>query len=99
MEYLTIELIKHQLRIDSDCENDLLEFYGRSAEQTVLNHIGRTYMDLIMEYGEIPDNIIHATLMLVDNSYKHRSPVEPTNLSAVPYTFDSMLMNYIKLSD
>ena len=39
MKWLTIPDIKKQLRIDFDDEDDELELYGSSAEDTVLNYL------------------------------------------------------------
>ena len=42
MKWLTLEWIKDHSRIDFDCEDELLELYGASAEDTVLNVIARS---------------------------------------------------------
>lgn len=97
MKYLTLDFIRAHSRIDHDCENDLLELYGSSAEEFVLRSLDRSLDDLLDEFGEIPAPIIEATLMIVDNSYKHRSPADPTNMSIVPYGFDSKLLPYMHL--
>ena len=39
MKWLKIDYIKQHSRIDYDCEDGLLELYGESAEETVLNVI------------------------------------------------------------
>lgn len=101
MKFLTIEQIKAQLRLDdqqAELERDLLEMYGDSAEQTVLNLLNRTVTDVFEQYGCIPRPLVHATLMLVDNAYKERSPISPQSMSTVPYAFDLMLKPYMKLS-
>lgn len=98
MRWLTLDFIKAHSRIDFDCEDDLLESYGESAEITVLNIIRRTYEDLLDEYGEVPAPIVQASLMLVDHSYQNRSPVTAQSLYAVLYTFDLLVKPYIKLS-
>ena len=101
MKYITFEQIKGQLRLDDEqaqMEHDLLVGYGDSAEDTVLNACNRTLEDLIEVYGHVPAPVRHATLMLVDNMYKERSPVSPQNMSAVPYTFDLLLKPYILLT-
>jgi hypothetical protein len=49
-------------------------------------------------YGHIPAPLIHASLMLVDVSYHHRSPVSTQNMSIVPYTFDILTKPYMRLS-
>lgn len=97
MKYLTLDYIKQHSRIDFDCEDSVLELYGTAAEDTVENFCRRTYEDFLAEYGEIPAPVIHATLMLVDNAYNHRSPVTPQNMSTVGYLFDIILKPYKRL--
>lgn len=97
MKYLTLEMIKSHSRIQFDCEDDMLQLYAESAEDTVLNMLNRSYDDLITAYGEVPKPVIQATLMLVDNSYINRSPVSPQQLYQVPYTIDVLLKPYIIL--
>ncbi len=92
-----MEYIKAHSRIDYDCEDDLLELYADSAEETVLNMLGRTYENLIEECGEVPAPVKQAALMLVDLSYKERSPISPQQLYAVPYTVDVLIKPYMVL--
>ena len=101
MEFLTLDLIKGQLRLDdiqTELEGDLLEMYGESAEQTVLNLIRRSIDDLTDEYEAVPRPLVLAALMLVDLSYQHRTMVTQANLSAVPYTFDLLIKPYMRLT-
>ena len=100
MKWLTLEKIKQQCRIEADftLEDTLLTSYGNSAESTILNHLNRTYYDLTEQYGEVPQDIINASLMLVDVWYQHRSPIEALNMSIVPYTFDLLIKPYMKLA-
>lgn len=98
MKWLTLEQIKQQLRLDDDIENELLTSYGESAEATVLNYLNRSYQDLIDTYGKVPMPVVHASLMLVDVSYQYRSPINPTNISHVPYTFDILMKPYMRLA-
>lgn len=79
-------------------EDTLLTGYGESAESTILNHLNRTYYDLLEQYGTIPQDIINASLMLVDVWYQHRSPVEALSMSIVPYTFDLLIKPYMSLA-
>lgn len=100
MKWLTLERIKQQCRIEQDFieEDELLEMYGESAEETTLNALGRTYEDIVESYGKIPMPIIHASLMLVDLSYQNRSPISSQNMYQVPYTFDLLLKPYMRLA-
>lgn len=102
MKFLTFELIKQQLRLDdaqAQAEEALLMMYGEAAEETVMNQLRRDYQNIIETYGTVPTPIIQASLMLVDVSYQHRSPVSPQNMSIVPYTFDILVKPYMRLAN
>ena len=100
MKWLTLTRIKQQLRIEADFteEDDLLEMYGESAEDVLLNYLNRSYEDLMEVYGHVPAPLVHASLMLVDTSYQYRSPVSTQSMSVVPYTFDILVKPYMRLS-
>ena len=100
MKWLTLEQIKAQLRIEPDftAEDTLLESYGESAETTLLNYLNRPYADILGSYGDVPLPLVQASLLLVDTSYQHRSPINVTNISLVPYTFDLLVKPYIRLT-
>ena len=105
MKWLTLEQIKQQVRIEDnfDDENNLLTSYGAAAEETVANLLnrGKTVDDMVAsladEYGGTPESITNAALMLVDNWYQHRSPVDVVNMSVVPYSFDLLIKPYMIL--
>jgi uncharacterized phage protein (predicted DNA packaging) len=103
MEYLTLEYIKKHSRIDFDCEDDLLELYGNSAEDAMAQVLNRgknaTEMvaSLTEDFGKVPDPIMHATLELVDASYQHRSPADAQQMYYVLYGFDFKVKPYMKL--
>lgn len=103
MKILTLEYIKQHSRIDYDCEDELLGLYGDAAEVVLAQHLGRgkTVDDmvesLIEEFGEIPAAIMQAALMLVDVSYQYRSPISPSNIYVVPYTFDILVKPFMIL--
>lgn len=100
MKWLTLTQIKQQLRIEPGFtdEDTLLEMYGNSAENTVLKYLNRSYQNVIDTYGGIPIDLVHATLMLVDESYHHRSPASPQNLYYMGYGFDSKIKPYMRLA-
>jgi uncharacterized phage protein (predicted DNA packaging) len=98
MKWLTLEYIKKHSRIDFDCEDDLLNIYGESAEDTVLNVIARSYTEVIELYGEVPKPLFVAALMLVEVSYTQRAPITQQNMYTVPYAFDMMVKPYMKLA-
>ena len=100
MKWLTLDKIKAQLRIEPDftAEDTLLESYGESAETTLLNYLNRPYADILGSYGDVPQPLVQASLLLVDTSYQHRSPISVTNISQVPYTFDLLVKPYMRLT-
>jgi hypothetical protein len=101
MKFLTFDQIKAQLRLDdvqAEAERTLLDIYGDAAEDMVLNTCNRTITDIFEQYGVVPKALVQAGLMLVAQSYQHREPASPQNLSAVPYTFDLLLKPYMRLT-
>ena len=102
MKWLKIDYIKQHSRIDYDCEDGLLELYGESAEETVLNVINRTYDEVVAKFGiedkPIPAALIHASLLLVEMSYTQRSPVSQQNLY-YNRSFDMLVKPYMRLAD
>lgn len=103
MKYLTIEYIKQHSRIDYDCEDGLLEMYGDSAEDAMVQYLnrGKTVDEMVADlkavYGHVPAPIYHATLMLVDQFYQHHSTASPTQMYYVLYGFDFLIKPYMKL--
>jgi len=97
MKYLTLDYIKDHSRICHDAEDDVLERLGCAAENAILNLCRRTIEDVYEEYGEIPADLMHVTLELVDNLYQHRGTDENVSLSVVPYNFDLMVKPYMRL--
>lgn len=101
MKFLTLDMIAQHSRIDDirsgTAEASLLELYGESAEDTVLNYLNRSLEDIYETYGRLPAPIKQAALLLVDNSYEHRSPTTMQNLYRVDYSFDALLKPYMIL--
>ena len=99
MKWLTLARIKQQCRIEPDFndEDKLLELFGDSAEDAVMNLLGRSYEDLYEEYGCTPVPVIHASLLLVASAYKDREKdlVQQTHDNK---TFELMLKPYMRLA-
>ena len=101
MKYLTFEQIKAQLRLDdeqAELERIRLEGMAEAAEEAVLEIIRRPLIDVILTYNGLPKRLIQVTLLLVDEWYQHRSPVEQGQLYPVPYAFDLMLKPMMRLA-
>lgn len=101
MKFLTIDYIKKHSRIDYDCEDELLEVYGESAEEMIFQITRRSYEDIVKKFGTekkpIPANLIHAALLLVEHSYNQRATVTMQNMYSVPYAFDMLVKPYMRL--
>jgi len=100
MKFLTVDQIKAQLRLDdaqAELERDLLEMYGESAEDAVLNVCNRTVTDIFEIYGQIPSGLVVAALLLTDDMYNHRGTISPTSVYQLP-TFDINVRPYVKLT-
>lgn len=101
MKYITFEQIKQQLRLDdeqAELERTRLEGMAMAAEEAVLAIMRRSLIDVILTYNGLPQRLVQVTLLLVDEWYQHRSPVEQGQLSPVPYAFDFMLKPMMRLS-
>lgn len=100
MKFLTLKQIKAQCRIEEDftLEDTKLTLYGDSAEQAIFNMCQRPYEDFIETYGAIPQDVVHAALLLVTASYEHNAAVSMQNLSMVPYGFDMLIKPYMRLT-
>ena len=100
MKFLTFDQIKAQLRLDdaqATEEHDLLEMYGEAAEDAALSLIRRNMANLVETYGQVPKQIVQASLMLTAISYQHREPASQQNMYAVPYAFDLLIKSYVRL--
>lgn len=98
MKFLTIDYIKQHSRIDFNCEDGVLATYGASAENTLLAYIRRTLDNVRdMNDGVIPPDMYHAALMLTEQAYNHRGPVNPNNMSVVAYGFDLIVKPLMRL--
>jgi hypothetical protein len=101
MKYLTFEQIKAQLRLDdeqAELERKRLECMAEAAEDAVLTIIRRPLRNVKQVYGHVPQKLIQVTLLLVDEWYKYRSPVEQGQLYPVPYAYDLMLKPMMRLA-
>lgn len=100
MKWLTIERIKQQCRIELDFHDEdcILELYGESAEDAIIEVLNRSYEDLFETYGRIPAPIVHASLMLVAQSYKDREK-DLVQQVYENHTFSLLLKPYMRLAN
>lgn len=102
LHWVTLDDIKDQLRIEHEytLEDKLLTRYGATAEKFILRYIQRTEEELKAmntdDPTQVPEDIVSATLMLVDLYYQHRGPISVQNLYLIDYGFDSLVMPFRK---
>ena len=102
MRWLTLEDIKDQLRIEQEdtSQDKLLTRYGATAENFTLGYLQRTEDELKAMNDQdptlVPEDIVSATLMLVDLYYQYRGPVSMQNLYLIDYGFDALVMPFRK---
>ena len=100
LKWLTLDNIKAQCRImpENTLEDKILTLYGAAAENTLLNAMNRTVESLTEEYGEVPDDLHVAGLLLANHLYEHRGPTTNVSLSVVPYSLDWLWKPYAILT-
>ncbi|HGW6102656.1 TPA: head-tail connector protein [Citrobacter werkmanii] len=101
MQFLTMDQIKLQLRIDEDFtdEDEILELYGTAAENAAIKTLNRNlYPDTVPDTDcsgmVIVDDIKLAMLMTVSHWYKNRAPVTPFEQTEIPLTYRFLLNPY-----
>ena len=97
MDFLTIDLIKTNCRIEDYSEDPdeqrkidkTIKKCAKLAEGIVYEHIGKDYSAIMKEYGEIPIRIMQAALMATADMILERDPKEN-------YAFKMILKPYKK---
>lgn len=103
LEVLTLEELKAQMRVDFEEDDNIITAYGRAAEEAVESYCRRSISELIAENEArgrtgFPYTVKVCMLMLASHLYRRREPVESVSQTAVPYTFEFMLKDWVKLS-
>lgn len=83
MNYLSLDLIKKQCRIDSNFNDDdeILSLYGDSAEDFLSQHLNCQLDDIAAENsGQLPRNLISAMLLYVDYLYNESGSAQNYDL-------------------
>lgn len=98
MKFLTLDAIHAHTRVSHDAENELLVRKATAAEDFILGYIDRTYDDLVDEYGEVPQPIVEAALMVTEDLYTHPSNSEAVSVNPTAIGFDFLIKKYMKLT-
>ncbi len=101
MQFLTLEQIKNQLRIEpEDIEEDQeLMFFGSVAEAAVKNHLNRNlYVDQVPDDDStglvVTDSITMAMLLMVGQLYENREATSERTIKEVPLAYSYLLNSY-----
>ena len=101
MQFLTLEMIKRQCRIELDDseEDESLTFYGKAAEAVVVNHLNQPlYVEAVPENESsglvISDDIRMAMLLLVSDFYENRSHAPGSDPHKLPFVVQQLLAPY-----
>ena len=101
MQFLTLDLIKHQCRLELDQhhEDTILSLYGAAAEACVASYLNRRlYTDAVPEDDSngtvVKDDIRMAMLLVVSFLYENRSETPETAEMPMPITARHLLAPY-----
>jgi len=97
MNYLTLETIKQQLRIDSSFANDdsLLEALGNSAEDFLQAHLNNALDDIAADNsGSLPDALMQALKIMVDYLYDESGSGESRDVPQAFWILSKPYQNY-----
>ena len=98
LKFLTLDIIKEQANIDTGFhdDDDYLKLLGRAAERKLFGDICRTYEEVVEKWGEWPEDLTLAALLLTSHWYKYRENAENASISVVPYTYEVLYWPYRK---
>lgn len=99
LEYLTIEDLKRQCRVDFEDDDELLSLYGSAAERAVVAATRRSAEELAaMGGGTMPVALRLAMLLLAAHYYRLREAVTGVGQEGVPYAYEYLVKPYVRLS-
>lgn len=102
MQYLTLDIIKKHLNLDSDFTDDdsYLEMLGGVVEQVVEKHIDVKFEVLKTENGgELPLPLKQAMLLLLGTYYSNRENIAFASGAEVPTTYKYLISLYQNYGD
>ena len=98
MAITTLELLKKHVRADDfDADDELLDSYRESAEETVLREIGMGEEELEQSFGKVPAPLRQAVLLLAGFWYDHREAASGGQVAELPFAVRSLTLPYKRL--
>ena len=89
--YLTKDIVKKHLNVDEDYTQDdiYIDHLISACETAVAKRLNVKSLGYFMtDQGYLPDDVIHAVLLLVGNLYANREPVSYGTAVKIPYALD-----------
>jgi uncharacterized phage protein (predicted DNA packaging) len=96
-KYTTIEMLKKQIYVDDDSEDDYLGQLLEASEDYIQKALQRDFTDIAVD-GKLPASVSQAILIEAATLYANREAAAPTQMNAVPYGLMSLIIPYIKYS-
>lgn len=93
--YLSLELIKNHLNIDSQftADDDYLIGLADVAITVIEKHIDHSLSDLLVD-GNLPKPIQQAALLFIGNMYANRESIAFANAVEIPLSYNYLLDLY-----
>ena len=95
MAYVTVEQLKHHLRIEVSADDDYLAGLEKVAEVAIANELGQN-LALYTRKGALPTPLCHAIKLLVGDLYNNRESVAFAAPHEVPRSLHYLLQPYRK---
>ena len=95
MAYVTVEQLKHHLRIEVDADDSYLEGLEKVAEVAIANELMKP-LAFYSRKGVLPSPLQHAIKLLVGDLYNNRESVAFAAPHEVPRTLHYLLQPYRK---
>lgn len=95
--YVTVEEIKKQTNVDFNDDDLYIAGLIDVAEISVANYINSPLSEHVV-LGVLASPIKQAILLVAANLYENREPVSYGQAAVVPFTFNYLLMPYVRLT-
>lgn len=93
MAYVTLEDLKHHLKVEVNADDTYLTTLIGVAEAAIGNELGKPLSDYVVD-GALPTPLVHAIKLLCGDLYNNRESVAFAAPHEVPRTLDYLLQPY-----
>lgn len=93
MAYVTLDELKHHLKVEVNADDTYLTTLIGVAETAIGNELGKPLSDYVTD-GALPTPLVHAIKLLCGDLYNNRESVAFAAPHEVPRTLDYLLQPY-----